>query len=396
MVLRVERADVVAFRLDAHDLTQRLDPAGLVDAAGRCGVQNSPPGSALLALHARVRGVTPELLAHAVAVDKSLLQSWSMRGAPFFFPTRDAAVFTSGVLPPGEEALRHFLPGVVPAVDALGMSVTEAADLAGREIAGVLSGRRLAVDELGADLAARIADHLSAAQRGRWERPGPWSPGQPLGEGVVHFCLRVLTLRRVVCFAPREGNRAPFVLLDEWLGGPGPDVDPRAARAELLRRYLRCYGPSTRGAFAAWLGVRVRDTEPWWGLVEAELTPVDAGGPAWMLTADVARLGATPMPTGVRLLPPRDPYTQLHDRAIVVEPRHHRDVWTTVGEPGTVLADGEIVGTWRPRRRGRQLTIAVTSLGPPIDPDRPALLDEAAAVARLRGATDVTVEVDRS
>jgi hypothetical protein len=39
----------------------------------------------------------------------------------------------------------------------------------------------------------------------------------------VHFCIRILALRRVVCFAPRAGNKAPFVLVDEWktLGEPG-------------------------------------------------------------------------------------------------------------------------------------------------------------------------------
>lgn len=47
----------------------------------------------------------------------------------------------------------------------------------------------------------------------------------------MHFCIRILTLQGVVCFAPRAGNKAPFVLVDEWLGHPIPDVDPAVARA---------------------------------------------------------------------------------------------------------------------------------------------------------------------
>lgn len=39
----------------------------------------------------------------------SLFHTWAMRGAPFFFPTADLAVFTTGVLPSGEFARRRFI-----------------------------------------------------------------------------------------------------------------------------------------------------------------------------------------------------------------------------------------------------------------------------------------------
>lgn len=174
-----------------------------------------------------------------------------MSGSPFCFPTVDAPLFTTGVLPPTEEAMRHLTYGVEPALDRLDMSMTEAVELTAAQIGDVLSGRRLAIGELGAELAERIARELPERQRDLWREEGPDAAGQPLGEGVVHFCVRILTLQGVVCFAPRAGNKAPFVLVDEWLGHPIPDVDPEVARAELLRRYLRCYGPSTRGDFAA-------------------------------------------------------------------------------------------------------------------------------------------------
>jgi hypothetical protein len=85
------------------------------------------------------------------------------------------------VLPPSEEVMRHFLPGVVPALDTLGLSLTEATE--------------------------RITPELAKRQRGPWTAEGPYAPGQPLGEAVAHFCLRLLTLRGVVCFAPRAGNK---------------------------------------------------------------------------------------------------------------------------------------------------------------------------------------------
>ncbi len=394
MVVRVSRGDVIAFRLHAQHLTERSDEHGLLDAAGRCGVQNSPPGSALLALHARVRNVTQERLNEVVAKDKSLLQSWCMRGAPFYFPTADAPVFTTGVLPPTEEAMRQFILGAGPAVDQLGLSLTETVDLTGAEIGDVLTGRRLAIDELGVELAERVAGKLSKKQRETWEREGPYAAGQPLGEAVVHFCIRILTLRRVACFAPRDGNKAPFVLVDEWLGNPIPNSDPKGARAELLRRYLRCYGPSTRADFAAWVGVRAGDAGPWWSLIEDEMTQVDFDRKTWILTDDLKALQSPPTPKGARLLPPRDPYTQSRDRDTIVDKKYHRDVWKPVGDPGAVLVDGEIVGVWRPRKSGRNLTISIKTFGSLPTRDKTSLEAEAEQIAPRRGASTVDVEFD--
>ena len=394
MVEKVSKGEVIAFRLGASGLLERAAASELPDVAGRCGIQNSPPGSALLALHARVQGMTQELLDAAFVEEKSLIQMWCMRGAPYFIPTADAAVFTTGVLPPTEESMRHFLLGVGPNVDRLGMSLTEAVELTSAEIRDVLSGRRLAINELGVELAERIAGVLSGKQRDLWNEEGPHAKGQPLGEAVVHFCIRILTLQGVVCFAPREGNKAPFILTDEWLGRPIPRVDPDMARAELLRRYLHCYGPSTRAAFASWLGVRSGDVDPWWSLVEDELTQVDYGGRAWMLDADVDALRAEAIPEGVRLLPPRDPYAQLRDRETIVEKKYHRDVWRTSGDPGTVLANGEIIGTWRPQKKGRKLTITVKAFGDLVERHLVAVRAEAEQIAVLRGASSVTVEFE--
>ncbi|MDR7082456.1 hypothetical protein J2X01_001745 [Arthrobacter ginsengisoli] len=394
MVNRDSRDEVIAFRLGAHHLTERLGEGGLLDVAGRCGIQNSPPGSALLALHARVANLTQEQVADAVAKEKSLLQTWCMRGSPFYFPVSDAPVFTTGLLPPTEEAMCHLVPGVEPALDNLDLSLTETVALASAEIGDVLSGRRLAINDLGAAIAPRIALRLTKRQRGIWEAEGPYAPGQPLGEGVVHFCLRILTLQRVVCFAPRAGNKAPFVLVGEWLGHPIPDIDPDLARAELLRRYLRCYGPSTRAGFAAWAGIHAGDTGPWWRLVEDELTRVEFGGPSWILTKDLDALRSAPMPKGVRLLPPRDPYTQMRDRETIVDKKYHREVWKTVGDPGTVLAGGKITGTWRPRKSGRKLTITIRTFDALPDRDRKSLQHEAEQVGPLRGASSVDVDFD--
>jgi hypothetical protein len=390
--MSVSKEEVIAFRLAAHHLTERLGEDELLVAAGRCGIQNSPPGSALLALHARVRDLRQERMDRVVAEEKSLLQTWAMRGAPFFCPTEDAPVFTTGVLPPTEGAMRHFILGVEQSVDRLGMSLAEAVDLTGHNMREVLTGRRLAIDELGKELAARIASDLPTGLREVWDEEGPYAPGQPIGEAVVHFCIRILTLRQVLCFAPRVENKAPFVLVDEWLGYSIPSVDPDVARSELLRRYLHCYGPSTCADFAAWVGVRVSDTEPWWGPIKDELRQVKFRGTSWILAGDLDALRSAQIPQGVRLLPPSDPYTQLRDRDTIVEKKYHQEVWKAVGAPGTILINGRIAGIWRSRKSGRKLAFTVKPFGSLSQRERKVLHDEAEQVAALRGASSVDIQ----
>lgn len=392
--MQVSKDAVIAFRLNGQGLSERADQDGLIEAAGRCGVQNTPPGSALLSLHARVHDLTRERMDEAVCVDKNLLQSWCMRGAPFFFPTADAPIFTTGVLPPTEQAMRHFIPGVVAAVDRLGIPLAEAAELAGDQISDVLAGRQLAIDELGACLAERIASMLPTRQREIWQEEGPYAAGQPLGQAVVHFCVRVLTLQGVVCFAPRADNKAPFVLVEEWLDRPIPAIDPQSARAELARRYLRCHGPSTRTGLAAWLGLHVSDIDPWWSPIHDELTPVDFSGKTWILTEDLDALQAPAKPNGVRLLPPHDPYTQLRDRETIVDGKYHREIWPTIGRPGAVLADGRIIGTWRPNKSGHKLTMIIKAFDSPGSSVQDSLQAEARQIAALRGASSVDVQFD--
>ena len=105
-------------------------------------------------------------------------------------------------------------------------------------------------------------------------------------------------------------------------------------------------------------------------------------------------LRSASMPTGVRLLPPGDPYIQTRDRDTIVEKPRQRDVWKMVGAPGTILAAGEIAGTWRARRKGHALTMTVAVFGSLSDRQRSVLRDEADQIGALRDASDVEIEFD--
>ena len=62
----VSGEQVRRYRLAAHHLDRPLPPGSLTEAAGVCGVQNSPPGAWETALFARVAACTPALLRQAL------------------------------------------------------------------------------------------------------------------------------------------------------------------------------------------------------------------------------------------------------------------------------------------------------------------------------------------
>src|SRR4030095_15414779 len=111
---------VVAFRVAAHNLNERLPKEGIVEAAGVCGVQDTPPGNAGGELAARGAGFPPMALEDALRDDRSLLRFLGPRGAAYVVPRVAATVFGPGALAADEASLREQLSGSWPPIDAAG------------------------------------------------------------------------------------------------------------------------------------------------------------------------------------------------------------------------------------------------------------------------------------
>jgi hypothetical protein len=77
---------------------------------------------------------------------------------------------------------------------------------------------------------------------------------------------------------------------------------------------------------------------------------------------------------------------QARDRPVLAPDEEVRSaLFKIIGNPGALLVDGEVVGTWRPRASGKKLTLEIAPLLP-LPPDvRPRLDDEAERVAAARG-----------
>jgi hypothetical protein len=144
-----------------------------------------------------------------------------------------------------------------------------------------------------------------------------------------------------------EGARRPTI----WTVSP-PEIAPLDARLELVRRYLRVFGPTTSASFARWSSVSARGAAAAFELLAKELTPVQTPlGGAWILAEDEPAFSATSrQPAAVRLLPSGDAYFLLHgaERELLVPDAARRALlWTTRVWPGALLVEGEIAGTWR-------------------------------------------------
>lgn len=61
-------------------------------------------------------------------------------------------------------------------------------------------------------------------------------------------------------------------------------------------------------------------------------------------------------------------------------------MWRILGRPGAIVADGEVVGTWRPRASGRKLTVRIEPWGRLSAGDRALVQEQAGRLAVHRGS----------
>jgi hypothetical protein len=369
----VDRHQVVAFRLARHHLTKRLDPGGLRSAAATAP-QNTPPGSAPLALRARadVNGVQVD---QAIANERSLLQVWSLRGAPCIVATQELPLFTIGLLPDDEASWRAALGGFLPVIDQLGRTATEVMEMVIDATHDALDGVVLTKRELGTAIGRRMPEELAP-----WFEPDTFS-------AFSAILTRAASLTGTVTIAPRSGAEASFVRTDQWLGRSVPSQSPSDVRAALVVRYLHLYGPSTVEDFAGWAGVAEPFARRAWSAVDDPLAEVAfAGRRCVVLAQDVRALTSGTRPRGLRLLPPHEPYLQQRDRTIAVpDTTLHKRIWKHTGNPGVVLRDGEVTALWRQQKKGRKLMLTIEPVTTLSTRDRTLIEAEAEPLAEFRG-----------
>lgn len=353
---------VRAHRLRAHHLDRRYPASRILEAAGACGLQNSPPGGWETALFQRLEGCSLPLLRDALYRDRALLQAWSIRGVPLVFPAGESGVFLSPLLAREGECPWIYTRGITAALDFVGMSFDEAHARV-REAARCLDGTTVrskeALDQL---LADRVGAQLPPEQRALWDSPSMYGrpDRQTVGGAAVSFLLRPCSFASLVVFGRREENSPTFTSFRRWLGRE-PSPCPQG-EAELVRRFLHCYGPAAPADLQAWLGSSPQQAKRLWSAAAEEMEPVRVlGRTRWALIRDRDSLTAPPeQPGRLILLGPHDPYLDLRDRWVVLpDPALQRRVWRTVSNPGALVQGGKILGTWTAKVRGERMGLRI-------------------------------------
>jgi len=347
-MLDVSADQALAFRVAGHHLDRRV---GAEEAVAAIGLQEYPPGwGALAALRARSLDPLPP----------DVVQVNSFRGSPYVVPAADARVFTAALVPEDEAGLKS-LVGAAPAkeVNEEGYAVGEALSLVAAAAREGLEGGPLDRDAFHQAMRERLPDGLLPWCRGcqsHHVRPGFWRALGPLEVTVM----------------PEKAT---------WALAEPPSMPLEAARAELVRRFLRVFGPATHTQLASWAQTAPSHAKQLFAGVKDELEPASVEGrKGFVLAADVERLTSPPPASGVRLLGGHDPYVAQPDRATLVpDAAVRKRLFPSVGRPGAVLADGVLAGLWRGRKQGDVLEVSVEWLGEPAD-----IAEEAAAIARLR------------
>jgi hypothetical protein len=349
------RADVLGARVRAQQLDR---PSGsLADTAVLdLGVQDTGPDGGRWAL--AVRGVDVGVLD-----DDALATVWTIRGAPHLYRRADLPGVAAATRPFSDaDAGKRVFDAARP-LRAAGIPVEAALDTIAGEMRSIVTAPTVK-GELSRQLTAvlpapYVRECVPCRATHPWEQP-----------------FRFAALRAGLELQP--GTSPP--VLQPIDGFTVADAVPE--RLDVVRGYLRLCGPATPKEVAGYLDAAAADVTARWPEDAVEVS-VD-GERRWVLAADVDRLSAGPAST-TRLLGPFDLYLQGRDRALLVPDRARaKSLWPTLGRPGALLVDGEIAGTWRPRKAGKRFSVQV-DLWQPLPPaGRAAVAEQAERLAAYR------------
>ena len=365
----VSRERVLAFRAATMSLDARRPRSDLVEVAGACGIQDTPPGNADVSLAARL-DIDGPVVGDAVE-NKEAVLTWAMRGAPHLVPPADHAVFTLGVAP--ADGTRQQLWGqpehALVEVEKAMMAAVGSSSPTKAEVSGAVTR------QLPAELA-------------------PWCKGCDVHHPDENVFRAAPLLGRLVLTgtAPVRLARART-----WVGAEAKG-DVEALRRELLVRFLHCYGPTTSGHFAEWAGITKTDARQRWTAVADALVAVRVDGgdggrghKAFVLEADLAALEGS-RGSGVRLLPAKDPFLQSRDRDLLFrEAAHRKRAFPVIGGPGVVLSEAVPVGTWRGAAKSKRYDVTVEPFGKLSKAVLAQVEAEAERLAHVRGHSSATV-----
>jgi len=333
---------VHTWRLSQHGLSPRLNSQDVIQAVTRTGgIQAQVMSAAELALCTRVEGLSAEDIKSALWQDRTLVKTWAMRATLHVLETSDLPLYAAalnfrdfrnwpahfasyGLSPAQHEALLSAVPQVV-----------------GRE---PMTREQLAIALEKRTGIAHLRDLILSSS---------W--GTPLKQSAI---------RGDLCFGPKQGQNVTFVnpraWIDEW-----PSIEPEQAVREMIRRYLRAYGPATAEDFARWCwdGGGKSEARQLFQSMKEELEEVDVEGwRAVALRATLEPMQRLEPAETIHLLPLFDAYTigTPREREQLFDGIYKRLIFRPQGWiSAVILVNGSIQGVWQSTTRRSQTVVKV-------------------------------------
>ncbi len=302
------------------------------------------------------------------------IRVWSVRGAPHWYRPRDLLPTARALWPADAGDAKPRLLGVGAALTKAGLDPLEELRLAATALREVVRRPTAKGDASAAVTRALPPEHSYACRACQ-------------ATHIHDHLMRMAALPAGLQLTP--GTSPPVLArIPRWPGVPKEQV----GATNVVEAYLRLQGPATPATVAAHLQTSQRAVKAAWpaGLAEVRVD----GTAMWLPEADLPALQDAPRPELVRLLPSCDPWIVARDRELVLpDPARRKALWPVIGQPGAVLVDGEVVGTWRTKAAPKHLGIEVTPFARLRRPTLAAFDEEADLVARARGVDEARVRV---
>jgi hypothetical protein len=359
--------------VDRHHLAQ---PGGTVEqvAGDLVGLHSSDPATVVLSLRARLDPFAVSDLEDALYERRSLLRILAMRRTMFVVPLDLAAVMAAACTQALVAGERRTLVRLLEGTD-----VTDDPEAWIERVRGETLAALAAADgPLPASVLTKLVPDLALQFR--------VAVGKNY-EGTVGVSTRLLFLMATAGDVVRTrplgtwlSSQYRWAAMADWIG-PLPAIEPDVARVEVVRRWLRTFGPGTIDDVAwwtKWTKGQVKAALAAAGAVEVTVdTGTDDKSLAWTLADDLEeppedRVADEP----VALLPALDPTVMgWKQRGWYLGP-HGPQLFDRNGNAGpTVWVAGRVVGAWGQQEGGD----VVTALLEPVGAATAARVDGAAA-----------------
>jgi hypothetical protein len=307
------------------------------------GLHATDPTSVFLAARARMRNARVEAIEDALYEQRTLARMIGMRRTLFVLPAGIAPVVEAACTKAIAARERRRLIGMIEqggiAKDGRRwLAAAERAVMAALSEMGEASGAELgrAVPQLRAQ--------LMLGEGKKWGGP----------QSVTTFVLSRMSMDgKIVRGRPRGSwisSQYRWAPAESWLSEQAEEWEPAAARAELVRRWLRAFGPGTVADIKWWTGLTLGEVKK--ALAGVDTVEVDLGGETGLVLADDTAPVRAPKPWAA-LLPALDPTAMGWAGRDWYLGDHRSAVFDRAGNVGpTVWWDGRIVGGWTQRPGG--------------------------------------------